>query len=281
MKIAILCQEEPLFLGPFLQRVIRRRPEKVVALFVAGHRTGGEKSKTQKQLWRSLKTYWHIFEPCYFFWALYLKLRILLLGKYDPRSVEGLACIFNIPVYRVGDPNGEEFHELLKTVDADIVLNQTELLLKKETLDIPPVGFLNRHASILPHFRGRMASFWAHAHEPPSYGITIHFVDEGIDTGDIIVQHEFLDIDSRWSYGRVMEHMQYKAPELFWRAVKLLEDESFEATIQPESKEAAFKFPKLRDAKRYSEIMQRRRMGGSGESEEHKGEEEETPPIEE
>ena len=259
MKIAILCQEEPLFLGPFLQQVIRSRPEKIVALFVAGHRTGGEKKKTWKQFWRSIKTYWYIFEPLFFFWALYIKLRITILGKYDPRSVEGLAAIFNIPVYKVGDPNSKEFHDLLRKVEADIVLNQTELLLKRETLDIPSVGFLNRHASLLPHFRGRLASFWAHAHEPPSHGITIHFVDEGIDTGDIILQHEFLEIKGDWDYGRVMDHMQKKAPSLFWRAVKLLQDESFEPTVQPSCAEEAYKFPKLKDALAYHERMQIRR----------------------
>ena len=259
MKIAILCQEEPLFLGPFLQRVIRKRPEKIVALFIAGHRTGGEKKKTWKQIWRSIKTYWYIFEPLFFFWALYIKLRITILGKYDPRSVEGLATIFNIPVYRVSDPNSEKFHDVLRQVGADIVLNQTELLLKKETLEIPSVGFLNRHASLLPHFRGRLASFWAHAHEPPSHGITIHFVDEGIDTGDIIVQHEFLEIEPHWDYGRVMDHMQKKAPELFWRAVKLLEDESFEPTVQRPNNDEAYKFPKLKDALAYHETMQVRR----------------------
>jgi len=38
-----------------------------------------------------------------------------------------------------------------------------------------------------------MGAFWSHAAEPPRCGVTIHFVDEGVDTGRIILEHEFSD----------------------------------------------------------------------------------------
>lgn len=263
MKIAILCQEEPVFLGPFLQGVIRRQPERICAVFVAGHRTGGEKTKRWKQVWKSLQTYWLIFEPLFTLWAFFLQARFWFLGKYDPRSVAGLAEIFKIPVHHVGNPNEPEFHDLLRQVAPDAVLNQSELLLKGEVLSIPPQGFLNRHASLLPHFRGRLACFWSHFHQPPSHGITIHKVDVGVDTGDIILQHEFPEIEATWTLPRVMNHMQAEAPSLFWRAVSLLEDESFSPMKQPESDEKANKFPTLADAKAYAERMANRRSKGT------------------
>ena len=260
MRVAILCQEEPLFLGPFLQGVMRHSPHRVAALLVAGRRTGGERSKTWKQFWKALTIYWLIFEPWGFLRLMVRSIRAYLLGAVDPYSVTGLAMRLGIPVYHVGDPNDEEFHNLLRAIDPDVVLNQSELLLKPPVLAIPRRGFVNRHASLLPYYRGRMASFWAHATEPPQYAVTIHFVDEGIDTGDIILQQEFPEIDPRWSYPDVMDHIQKRAPAIFWRAIALISDPAFTPTPQTPV-DAPKVFPKLRDAEAYRETLAARREG--------------------
>ena len=258
MKIGILCQEEPLFLGPCLQKIIGTNPQKVAAVFIAGQRTGGEKHKTPEQKKKSLLTYWHVFEPYWFFLNGLIKARALLLGEFDPRSLEGTARKWNIPVYHVSDPNSAEFRKLLAELELDTVLNQTELLLKKEVLSIPAKGFVNRHASLLPYYRGRFASFWAHAAKEPSYGVTIHFVDEGIDSGDIILQQEFPEIDPCRSYTEVMNHIQEQAPALFWRAMALIEDDSFVPTPN-EPIDEPYLFPTLADAYDYRATMERRR----------------------
>jgi len=259
MKIGILCQEEPLFLGPFLQQVIEMHPEKIGAVFVAGDRTGGEKHKTAFQIKRSILSYWHIMEPYGFFKAAFRQIQRKVQGKFAPHSVQGTAYKHNIPIYDVTDPNGETFKELLRELELDTVLNQTELLLKEEVLAIPAKGFVNRHASLLPYFRGRFASFWSHAAKEPSYGVTIHYVDKDIDTGDIILQQEFPEIDPCLPYPEVMNYIQDKAPELFWRAMTLIEDESFEATPNEAVDEARL-FPTLADVYEYKAIMDRRRV---------------------
>jgi len=259
MKIGILCQEEPLFLGPFIQKVIDMHPDKIVAIFVAGRRTGGEKNKTSLQIKRSIASYWHIMEPWGFFKSAFLQLRLAILGVFDPRSVYFTAKKHELNYYDVTDPNGEEFINLLKELDIDVVLNQTELILKEEVLGTPAKGFVNRHASLLPYYRGRFASFWAHAAKEPTYGITIHYVDEGIDSGDIILQQEFLEIDPTSTYPQVMNYMQKQAPSLFWRAMALIEDESFVPTENNPVDEPKL-FPTLADVYEYKAVMDRRRM---------------------
>jgi methionyl-tRNA formyltransferase len=182
-----------------------------------------------------------------------------ILGNSAPWSVQGTAIKHNIPIYNVTDPNSEEFHDLLSELKLDTVLNQTELLLKKDVLSIPSKGFVNRHASLLPYFRGRFASFWSHAAKEPTYGVTIHFVDEDIDTGDIILQQEFPEIDSCLPYPETMYSIQNRAPELFWRAMTLIEDESFSPTPNKAVDDARL-FPTLADAYEYKAVMDRRRM---------------------
>ena len=259
MKIAILCQEEPVLLGPFLQSVIRARPQAVCAVFVAGRRGAGEKSKTFSQRLEAQRIFWNLLEPRGYLAALGLKLRAALLGSRDPRSVASLARRMDIPVYRAGNPNEAAFHHLLRQVAPDAVLNQSELLLKAEVLSIPRLGFINRHASLLPRFRGRLAGFWSHAAEPPEYGVTIHRVDVGLDTGGILLQKEVAGIDPRGSYLQIMAGLRAPAVDMLWRAVDLLATQGFHPTAQKPTDQPACRFPSLEQVRQYRSTLRQRR----------------------
>jgi methionyl-tRNA formyltransferase len=67
-------------------------------------------------------------------------------------------------------------------------------LLKPRVLDMPRLGFINTHPSLLPHNRGQHYNLWALVEQAP-YGVTLHRVDAGIDTGDILAQSA-IDCDS-------------------------------------------------------------------------------------
>ncbi len=258
MKLAIFGQEEPIFLGPFLQGVITLHPEHVVAVFLAGTRSAGEKTRTWRDRWQSLLALWLIFEPRDFLRACLLRLRAACLGRHDPRSIERCARRQRIPVYRVGDPNQPEFHRLLREIAPDIVLNQSEKLLRQEVLAIPRLGFVNRHASLLPRCRGRLGAFWGHAAEPPTYGLTIHQVDEGIDTGGIILQRQFKNLDPALPYPAIMRQIMADAPECFWQAMDKLATPAFQPTANHPI-DPPHRFPTLDEAKAYRRTLAKRR----------------------
>ena len=60
-------------------------------------------------------------------------------------------------------------------------------ILRPELIELPRLGCLNFHPSLLPYNRGKHYNFWALIEEAP-FGVTIHFVDSGVDTGDIAFQ---------------------------------------------------------------------------------------------
>ena len=60
-------------------------------------------------------------------------------------------------------------------------------ILKSPLLDAPRLGFVNTHPSLLPHNRGKHYNFWALVEQAP-FGVTLHRVDSGVDTGDIVAQ---------------------------------------------------------------------------------------------
>jgi methionyl-tRNA formyltransferase len=82
-------------------------------------------------------------------------------------------------------------------------------LLDEPTLKTPTLGSLNFHPSLLPHGRGKAPNFWSLVEGTP-FGVTIHWVDAGIDSGDIAFQRE---ISVAWEdtgaslYRRALENM--------------------------------------------------------------------------
>ena len=76
----------------------------------------------------------------------------------------------------------------LKKVDY-IILAWWPKIIKKEIINAPKIGVINFHPSFLPFNRGKNYNFWSIVEEC-KFGVTLHFVDEGIDTGDIIFQRE-------------------------------------------------------------------------------------------
>lgn len=90
---------------------------------------------------------------------------------------------FDFSDYRMGWSS-----DSLKQADY-IILAWWPKIIKKEIIDAPKTGAINFHPSFLPFNRGKNYNFWSIV-EKCKYGVTLHFVDEGIDTGDIIFQRE-------------------------------------------------------------------------------------------
>ena len=91
-----------------------------------------------------------------------------------------------IPV-QVFDTN-EELATQLKNAEIDLgVLAWWPKIIKAQLLKVPRLGFINTHPSLLPYNRGKHYNFWAIVEEVP-FGVSLHCVDEGIDSGDIVAQ---------------------------------------------------------------------------------------------
>ena len=88
--------------------------------------------------------------------------------------------------------NSEETCQLVRDANPDLcVISHFERLIKKDLLKIPKLGFINLHPSLLPEYRGMSPQHWPIINGDKEAGITIHYVDEGTDTGDIILQRRF------------------------------------------------------------------------------------------
>ncbi len=265
MRIVIIGQEEPVYFSPFLRSIIEARPHDVVLVAIAGSRGAGSHPKTLRQKLENIYILWLIMEPFGFLrniliglWHNLLRLLGPLGFLLDKRSLQAAARKYNIPIIFIEDVNSKEFLTRLRSFSPDVIINQAELLLKEEILSVPKIGIINRHASLLPHFRGRLASFWSHAYEPPEHGVTIHFVDKEIDSGPIIIQKRF-EIDPAASYSKALDILFKESTALMLEALDKVRKSDFAPLPNRYQGTKTYLFPTLKEAKAYRALLKKRR----------------------
>lgn len=112
--------------------------------------------------------------------------------KVTASPVKELAVDLNIPVFQPASLKGEQEQEELRKFHADVmVVAAYGLILPKSVLSIPRYGCLNIHASLLPRWRGAAPIHRAIAAGDKTSGVTIMQMDEGLDTGAMLLKHQY------------------------------------------------------------------------------------------
>ncbi|MBO5010238.1 MAG: methionyl-tRNA formyltransferase [Clostridia bacterium] len=109
-----------------------------------------------------------------------------------PTAVKALALENNIPVYTPKTLRDEDFSALLKELSPDlIVVVAYGKILPPEVINYPRYGCINLHVSLLPKYRGAAPMQRAIMEGEEKTGVTVMYMDEGLDTGDIIAVSQF------------------------------------------------------------------------------------------
>ena len=111
--------------------------------------------------------------------------------RLAPSSVKEVALAAGIPVLTPERPRGDDFLEELRALEPDLsVVVAYGHILRREVLDVPPMGSINVHASLLPELRGAAPINWAIARGHDKSGVTIMRMVEAMDAGPILHQVE-------------------------------------------------------------------------------------------
>ncbi len=112
-------------------------------------------------------------------------------------SAVGVGLENNIPTHTIKDINSSKSISLIKSLSPDIIFAvYYDQILSSEVIDIPPYGCINLHLALSEEYRGCYPTTWAILNGEKRVGATIHYIDTGIDTGDIIAQKEVLISDT-------------------------------------------------------------------------------------
>lgn len=125
-----------------------------------------------------------------------------------------------------------DFLDRLRELNPDlIVVIAFGQILRKEVLDLPKYGCVNVHVSLLPKYRGAAPINWAIINGEEKTGVTTMFMDEGLDTGDIIKTREFR-LDDEINAGQLHDIMMEEGADVLSQTVKAIEDGTAERIRQ-------------------------------------------------
>jgi len=128
-----------------------------------------------------------------------------------------------IPCHKGAKINSDEFYALAQGYACDLFVSMSfNQIFKPRITQLPPLGTINCHAGRLPFYRGRNILNWALINDEKEFGITVHYVDEGIDTGDIILQRTY-PITEADDYGTLLQLAHVECANILYDAIKELQ----------------------------------------------------------
>jgi len=129
-----------------------------------------------------------------------------------------------------------EFLNSIKKLEPDMIVTAAYgRILTKAVLDVPHLGCINVHGSLLPKYRGAAPIQWALINGDLVTGITTMFMDEGMDTGDILLQRE-IEITQDMNCQELFEKLEQLGAETLLETLNELEKGTLKRTIQDHSK---------------------------------------------
>ncbi|WOW20605.1 methionyl-tRNA formyltransferase [Clostridioides difficile] len=152
--------------------------------------------------------------------------------KLGMSPVKELVIENNIPVYQPVKARDKEFIDKIKSLNPDvIVVVAFGQILPKEILEIPKLGCINVHVSLLPKYRGAAPINWVIINGEEKTGVTTMYMDEGLDTGDMILKTE-VNLDENITAGELHDKMMNIGAETLKETLRLIEEGNAPREVQ-------------------------------------------------
>jgi len=189
MKIVIVTQEEPFYIPLCLSEIIKAFSTEIAAIIALPGLPYGYNYLTY------IKKLYDIFGLFDFIKYGFLFLQYKIYDYIDIKhnrfySIKRAAQKNNIPFYAVKNINSTESYNLLNLLKPDYLVSiAAPQVFKKRIIDLAH-HTVNIHGAKLPQYQGMMPGYWVLAKGEKNTGVTMHYIDENIDHGEIILQKE-------------------------------------------------------------------------------------------
>ncbi len=153
--------------------------------------------------------------------------------KLNESAVKNFAKEKGLHILQPTNLKNEDFLDELKALNANLQIIVAFRMLPKIVWDMPKHGTFNLHASLLPNYRGAAPINWAIINGETKTGVSTFFIDEKIDTGEMILQKE-IEIDPTENAGSLHDKLMHIGSDLVIDTIKLIETGNVNTTPQPE-----------------------------------------------
>jgi len=254
LRIYITVTEEPLVVNGFIEEVVKAKSSQIIGIGATrGSRTipritrsGTASAKKRSALVTRARNVMSLLlmfgavdsmrngcRALYFHLSKAVNRVVPLLPT---RTIKQIASRYEIPYQEFSSVNDECLLQLLDDIKPDIIINQARGILRKKFLNAAAIGVLNRHNALLPKNRGRVSPFWTLYKQEKYAGVSIHFVTEELDAGEILVQKKF-PITENETVSSLVRRCYSIAPAAMIEAIDMLESGEYE--LLPNSDEEA------------------------------------------
>ena len=253
MKFVIVTAEEPFYLPRVVETIVSRRRGDVLAcvLLPPFSPKSGWKETIQRQL--MLLGITGFVRRGFGFAIRKVFDRIGVRGY----SIANVCRQNGIPVLTPANINAASFLDELRAMNPDVIVSiSASQIFRKDILALPRLGCINVHSGMLPKYRGMLPSFWVLANGEKETGVTVHYMDDKLDSGDILLQRT-IPIEPHETQHTLLGKTKQAGAELVLEALDLLEQGRAERKPNDASQATYFTFPTPEDVRKFRKAGKR------------------------
>lgn len=252
MRVVLLTQDEPFYLAENINYLIKNLPKNVsiVSAILFDASPFGKK----ETFWnKAYKTY-SLFGIGFF---IHYGYKFLLARLNKKKSVPHVLKNHGVTQIRLAkNINDPESLEIINSFNPDLLISIAgNQIFKSKLINLAPKGCLNLHTALLPKYRGLMPSFWVLKNNEKETGVSVFFVDEGIDSGPILVQKKV--IIGNMSQEQLIKHTKLIGMDAINEAIQLIISNKYSLIVNNELEKTYFSFPTRKDVKEFRQLGKR------------------------
>jgi methionyl-tRNA formyltransferase len=247
MNIIIITQDEPFYLAETFNYLLQNLSNniKVVGCVLTAASPFGKTESFGKKLLKTYQVYGILFVIHYGF--------KYIISKINPnKRISNILNKFSIPIIQIqGSINSEKSLARIKSYNPDLLISILgSQIFKQPLIDLAPKGCLNLHTALLPRYRGILPSFWVLKNNEKETGVSVFFVNKGIDSGPILVQ-KYISIPEGMTQSQLIKLSKKIGMDAIIEAIKLIQQGNYTLIPNPDEEKTYFSFPSREDVKSF------------------------------
>jgi len=213
VRIVFLTTDDPLYLPAFFERVLAERAGDTA--LVASVPPLYKNQSARQAAWRYYRTF-GLRDTAVLAWRT-------AVAKAKRQSVASACRHHGVPHAFTPDVNAPTFLDELRSLGTDVIVSVScPQIFRRPLIEVPAEGCLNVHGALLPQYRGILPSFWMLANGERRAGVSVYFVNEQIDAGDLCAQRAF-DVSPDETLDEFLTRSKRIAAELVLQALADIE----------------------------------------------------------
>lgn len=252
MRIVVVTQNEPFYLSENLEYLVEILPKhsKIVGCVVTSASPYGKKESFYNKVRKSASIFGLSFFLYYSFKFIFRKIS----GRGNIRST--LVRLGIRPIDLINGVNHPDSISRISEFNPDLLVSILgNEIFKKNLIELAPRGCLNLHTALLPKYRGLMPTFWVLRFGEKETGVSVFFVDEGIDSGPIVVQKR-ISINNNTQQD-LINRTKKLGMEAISEAIDLIERGEVALIPNDANQKSYYSFPTRQDVKDFRALGKR------------------------